>query len=293
KPTPSIANAALVAIESRSAIDPVNPPLSTLPPPLDLPTRNGDITFSYLWNLSRAYGGFYKEGVKAVWYNWRAARLLRERLAKEANVKDTDEAAMKGLLKRSEWQLLQRNDHDIGKLPLFGVMVLLFGEWLPLLVPFIPTAVPSTCRIPSQIRGMREKAEARRRVSFREGYPEPSKEQVVAAEESSAPWPTTTAPYVRSLLGRLRSDQLLHLSSTFDLHFRLWDWLQLPPSRFLMQRSLSKRLQYIAVDDRLLAQAGGAAKLTGPELERACEERGLDVLGRKDAVLRDNLTWWL
>ncbi|KAK5126331.1 hypothetical protein LTR85_010567 [Meristemomyces frigidus] len=295
------AKAALTAIESKAPSDPVNPPRSVLPPPLDLPERgDAQTVFIYYFRIGRAYGTFYKEGIKAVWYNYKASRLLRERITKELGAKDRIEAAAKGLITRAEYQLLQRNDHDIGKLPFFGVLVLVFGEWLPLLVPFMPGAVPGTCRIPKQVRGMREKAEERRRISFRQGITEPSKEQlpddrmVVAGRPGAhAEWPMADKTYVRKTLETLRDDQLHHLSSTLGLHSRLWDRLQLGPPVFLLRRALTKRLHAVTLDDKLLLRHGSSSKLSMAEFEIAAEDRGLDILGKKNDVLRDNIGWWL
>ncbi|KAK4549181.1 hypothetical protein LTR36_007639 [Oleoguttula mirabilis] len=295
------AKAALTTIESKAPSDPVNPPRSVQPPPLDLPERDSAQTiFIYYFRIGRAYGTFYKEGIKAVWYNYKASRLLQERITEELGAKDRVEAAAKGLITRAEYQLLQRNDHDIGKLPFFGVLVLVFGEWLPLLVPLMPGAVPGTCRIPTQVRGMREKAEERRRISFRQGITEPSTEQipddrmVVAGRPGGhAEWPMADTTYVGSMLETLRADQLLHLSSTLGLHNRLWDRLQLPPPAFLLRRALTKRLQALTLDDKLLIRHGNSSKLSQTELELASEDRGLDIIGQKDHALRERLNWWL
>ncbi|KAK5108629.1 hypothetical protein LTR62_008120 [Meristemomyces frigidus] len=286
------ANAALTWVQSGVKGDNLNPPRSTLPPPLALPDRdNGQIFFYYWFNVGRAYGTFYKEGIKGVWYNYKAASLLKERIKNDGG--GAQQAAIRGVLTRAEWQLLARNTYDIGKLPLFGLLVLLFGEWLPLLVPFMPGVVPGTCRIPQQIKGMRMKAEERRRVSFRAGNFSPEEKQIVFAEKQS--WPMTDKEYIQTILAPLRDDQLHHLSSSLTLHSSLWDRVQLSPLRFLMRRNLTKHLQYLAIDDKLLTPhiKSQSPSLSSPELERACEERGLDVLGRPEAVLRENLVWWL
>ncbi|KAK4553411.1 hypothetical protein LTR86_009468 [Recurvomyces mirabilis] len=286
------ANSAFIWIQSGARSGPVNPPRSTLPPPLELPERKDIPNFFYYWfKIGSTYGSFYKEGVKAVWYNNKASRALRERIRNDGGGDDAATVAIQGRMSRSEWQLLARNTHDIGKLPLFGVLVLLFGEWLPLLVPFMPGVVPGTCRIPKQVRGMREKAEERRRVTFRMGNFEPEQAQIKYAEVKT--WPMTETAYIDGLLQAMREDQLHHLSSSLTLHSRLWDRVQLYPLRFLMTRSLAKHLQYLAIDDRLLLHSGRTSTLTTAELERACEERGLDVLGRPEPYLRDNLSWWL
>lgn len=285
------AQAALKAVQSQAKGDGVNPPLSTLPPPLILPERSEAQTVVVYWfRIGRAYGTFYKDGVKAVWYNNKAALMLRDRIKSQLGAGKEQEAALNGLITRSEWQILQRNDHDIGKLPVFGFMVLLFGEWLPLIVPFVPRVVPGTCRIPKQVQGMREAAEQRRSLSFRQGIEEPSKE-ILPIEDTA--WPMANAPYVRSLLQTLRNDQLHHLSTSLGLHSRIWDRLQLPPPTFLIRHALTRRLQRLTFDDKLLSASTNASKLSLAELERACEERGLDILGRREALLRDHLSWWL
>lgn len=304
--TTSIANdpvkSALTIIESKTAHDPVNPPRSTLSPPLDLPTRGDETVFIYWYRIGRAYGTFYKDGIKAVWFNYRASRLLKERITKELGAKNVTDAVAKSLITRSEFQLLARNDHDIGKLPIFSVLVLVFGEWLVLLVPFVPNVVPGTCRIPKQVQGMREKVEERRRVSFRHGITEPSSEQL--PDEDSDPigltknaanaWPVAFSNEYRQLmLKNLRHDQLHHLSSTLGLHSTIWDRIQLPPPAFILRGRISKRLQYISQDDILLCQNDGAKRLSAEELQSACEDRGLDILGKRDETLRDGLAWWL
>ena len=295
------AKATLTTIESNESGDAVNPPRSVLPPPLVIPERGeSQGVFIYYFHIGRAYGTFYKEGIKAVWYNSKASRLLRERITKELGAKDAVDAAARGLITRAEWQVLQRNDRDIGKLPFFGVLVLVFGEWLPLFVPFMPGVVPGTCRIPKQVKGMREAAEARRGISFRQGISEPSKEQfpddrvVVAGRPGGhAEWPMADSTYVRSMLEELRSDQLLHLSSSLSLHNRLWDRIQLPPPSFLLRRALTKKLHALTLDDKLLLHNDGSSRLSETELEIAADDRGMDVSGHKHDVLRDRLQWWL
>lgn len=291
---------ALTAVESNDVSDPINAPRSTLPPPLDLPQRGDEQIVVYWLRIGRAYAGFYKNGIKAVWYNWSAAKLLKQRLG---GIRIED-AVRNGSLNRAEFQLLARNSYDVGKLPFFGFLVLIFGEWLPLLVPFIPNAVPGTCRIPKQIRGMQEKAEERRRQSFRMGILEPGHEQLPSGllggkEEKTVQedteWSIAFNPAYRSrLLNALRADQLLHLSSTLGLHGTLWDRVQLPPPSLLLRHRISSRLAYLAQDDALLLRhRSKSSQLAQEEVHLACAQRGIDVLGKGDGVLRESLTWWL
>ena len=293
---------ALIAVESRIKSDPINPPRSTLPPPLNLPTRGGETIIVYLYRIGRAYGTFYKDGVKAIWFNYRASKLLKERIIREALAKDVTDGVMRKVISRSDFQLLARNSHDIGKLPFFGLLALIFGEWLVLIVPFIPNAVPGPCKIPKQVLGMRTKGEERRRISFRQGITEPSNEQLpdgvvagsISRNDVAKAWPTLSYEFWPLTLKHLRDDQLHHLSSTLGLHSRLWDRIQLPPPSILLRRSLAKHFHYLSQDDTLLLQHSGAASRLSPdELQMACEERGLDILGKKEEVLRENLAWWL
>lgn len=313
-PPPDAVKSAFQIVSAGAKHDPINPPRSTIPPPLDLPVRGDQGTFSYLFNLGRAYGRFYKNGIKAVWYNYRASRALWERLQKDGGIKGRDftAAVQNGILSRSDFQLLKRNAHDIGKLPLFGVLVLIFGEWLPLIVPFIPNAVPTTCRIPKQQLQMQEKAEERRRRAFMLGVSEPSAEQWAGGSSSSvASWSAAfDRKHLDEIIGKLRPDQLYHLSCTLTLHKHIWDRVQLPPPSFLLRGAIARRLQYLAQDDLLLlnsdqasvnqaqswsrnATSKPAMSLSPDELRIALAERGFDVLGHSDETLRGRLIWWL
>lgn len=283
--------------------DLINPPRSTLPPSLELPTRGGETVAVYYFRIGKAYGNFYKEGVKAVWRNYKLSKELKTRVFRELDAKGSQERRIKkwrkvreaavkeGLVTRAEFQLLERNASDIGKLPFFGLLVLLFGEWLPLLVPFMPHAVPGTCRIPKQVKGMREKGEERRRKSFRQGIPEPTAEQ--AQIEGGQKWPLAQRENAGRLVSRLRDEQLVHLSCVFGLHSTIWDRVQLTPPMFLLRWRIKERVQYLSLDDVLLVRDGGLDSMKQEEVVQACEERGQDVLNKPDDQLRKLLVWWV
>lgn len=317
--------AALLTVQGKLRSHPLNAPRSTLPPLLTLPNRGPENVFLYYYRIGKAYGSFYFRGVKAVWFNYKAAGLIKARVKKAqedaaAALKDNETTSttppnLLELVTRAEYQILARNSHDIGKLPLFSVLVALLGEWLPVFVPFMPGVVPGTCRIPKQVTGMREKAEQRRRTSFRNAIPEPTVEQVdqttpwpdsaYAAPPSSSSvhlprWPLCSRRNAVALLGRLRPDQLQHLSATLNVHNRAWDWFNIPPPSGLLRRALARRFEYIAGDDVLFLLHGGPSgargvpsQLSTEELRLACEERGIDVNGRKEELLQKDLTAWL
>lgn len=274
---------ALVEVTGLRKMDLINPPKSTLPPPLKLPDRSSHSNVvSYYYRVGRSYAGFYWLGVKAVWFNYKASKALRESLSQRKT----------NGLTRSEFQLLLRNSRDIGKLPLFGLLACIFGEYLPFLVLFIPNAVPGTCRIPKQIKDMGEKAEDRRRISFRRGIREPSGEQLPQARSGGETH--MSRAIAGALIKRLQYDQLHHLSCTLGLHGRTWDRLQLPPPSALLRRRLSPYLADLSHDDYLLIkQSRILDRLSSAEVGMACEARGIDILGRREDKLRSELLSWL
>jgi hypothetical protein len=285
----------------------LNPPPTTLPPPLDLPSRGEESYPVYLYRTGRAYGTFYKDGLKNVWHNHKDASALKKRIVADLNEckpdlaspasassrwsQLRDEAVQRGVVRRAEFQQLQRNARDIGKLPFFGVLVLLFGEWLPLIVPFIPNRVPGTARIPKQVEGMRGKAEARRKMSFREGVAEPKAKQIAVV--NGGKWRMTDKGNVQGVLEGLTPAQLMHLSCVLNQHSGIWEKVRTMPPAALLRRAVRERLQYLAQDDFLMIEAGGPGGLSSEEVVIACEERGIDVLGKAEERLREELQAWV
>lgn len=288
-----------------------NPPRSTLPPDLTNVERGKDNVFAYLWKLARAYGTFYKNGGKAIFTNRRLAAEVRQRLGQTPQLQTGGDsldqhlvrAAIKSdVITRADFQLLRRNNHDLARLPIFGILIAIMGEWLPLIVPFMPYAVPLTCRIPSQVVGMRKKVEERRRFVFRQGIEAPSQEQAQQVvkhdagetEDQDRGWPLLRLSEAQSLAKTLRGEQLWYLSCVLNLHSRLWESVQQRPPMWMMRRRLARKLHYLAQDDRLLTRHGNAASaLEQEELNMACEERGLDVLGPSPKQLEHQLATWL
>ena len=93
-------------------------------------------------------------------------------------------------------------------------------------------------------------------------------------------------------IGDLKSVDLLSASARFDCHARIWDWIKLSPPEALLKRSVGKRVGYLQKDDELIRRDGGWKGLGDKEVERACIERGIDVLGKEDKVLRQELGTW-
>jgi LETM1-like protein len=293
----------------------LNPPSSTLPPPLSVPSRQPNQSlFSYAYRAGHAYLTFYKSGIKAIFANRRAASGIRHRLnatqtpqlppspltsspsSSSKKAKEAENLYTKYILTRAEFQLLFRNQHDISRVPIFALLFLILGEWLPLIVIFFTPLIPYTCRIPRQVEGDRAKFETRRLRSFRGEID----------GKVPGPYVKETDSRIPARLEELDRTQLMHISRSLGLHFRIWDTLAkgvLPPT-FLLKSKVRRRLAYLEQDDVLLLRDSsesstatdekvGKEELSPEEVKMACEERGIDVVGRAENELRTRLAEWL
>lgn len=112
------------------------------------------------------------------------------------------------------------------RVPMFALVMLVCGEFTPLVVIAVSNVVPWTCRIPKQIDKDRRILEQRRAISFR-NLTIPARTE---AEEA-----------------KMKRMMALHISWSLGLSSRMWDWLggQLPglPTRILVRR-VAKRIEY-------------------------------------------------
>ncbi|QUC23048.1 uncharacterized protein UV8b_07289 [Ustilaginoidea virens] len=256
----------------------LNPPASTRPPPLDVPAR-GDApsTFRYLLQLGKGYLRFYKDGLRAVLAN---RRLLRDKLARTPSEERPSvfwrrpPPRVPRTFSRADWVLLWRVRHDLLRLPLFGLMLVVIGEFTALAVVYVDGVVPHTCRVPRQLRRGLERAEQRRRAAF---------------DDLEARHPHgVLSPRVGPAVARRHVLRSLHLSG------RLWDRLGAAAPHALLWRLKGRpRMAFLDGDDRGLIEDGGPTGLEPEELRIACAERGIDVLGRREAELRTWLGDWL
>ncbi|KAI9809652.1 MAG: hypothetical protein M1825_000084 [Sarcosagium campestre] len=252
----------------------VNAPVSTLPVPLVLPDFAPDEqAISRLFKTGKAYGSFYYAGLKNVYHNFRAAAQLHRDLSQKGHGSISD-AIRAGALDRSGFQLLRRNSHDISRIPLFGLLFLVCGEFTPFVVPFVSAIVPWTCRLPSQIRQDRTRLEDRRKQSFRNLVLDP-KDLGDAGLEG------------------LSGSQLLHVSRSLGIHSKWWPEANgLPPASLLKYR-VGKRIEYLDRDDELISKDGGVQQMEMEEVRMALVDRGLDTTGKNDEQQREALLNWL
>ncbi|KAI8154251.1 hypothetical protein K4K49_011626 [Colletotrichum sp. SAR 10_70] len=254
----------------------LNPIATSRPAPLELPERQPDQSkFSHLFAQAKTYINFYKGGLRAVFAN---RRHIQDVIAsKKQSVPGFREPSVfsPGLVpkgfSRADWVLLWRVRHDILRVPLFGVVLLICGEFTPLIVIFVDGVVPYTCRLPRQLAASFAQAEERRHKSF-EDFERAAPEGVVK--------------------GNVKGAAQKHVLRSLHLPGMMWDKIGfIPPGMWASKGRL--RMAFLEGDDRLLLRDGDVAGLEEQEVRIACTERGIDCAGRSDKDLRKLLDQWL
>ncbi|KAL9126405.1 MAG: hypothetical protein Q9217_004533 [Psora testacea] len=269
----------------------LNPPSSTLPPPLNLPTRDPLIPFyKHYFRLGRAYLAFYKSGFKAIYSNFRLAGSYdiklgdSSRLAPYSSLHSIQKAVLDGILTRGQYHLFLRVKSDISRIPLFGLVFCVFGEFTPLVVAFLNPVVPKTLWLPGQWERARIKARMRKQEVLQDGtggeqgYGPLSEQEVENVNVSDA-----------ESVRRLR-----RMARWMDAYPRMWDRLfgnMLPIS--VVRGRLRRKVWECRVDDFAINRDGGVAPLSSEELKIACDMRALEVLGKTDEDMRRELSRWL
>ncbi|KAL9019483.1 MAG: hypothetical protein Q9185_003275 [Variospora sp. 1 TL-2023] len=273
--------------------DTLNPPASTLPPPLTLPTRDpAEYRLTFYFRTGKAYLIFYKSGVKAIYHNYTLVRQIRPRLTGTPSL---EQALRDGVLSRAEYHLVRRTRSDVSRIPLFALVLLVCGEFTPLVVIFMGLSgvVPRTCHIPRQIERAQRKAERRRGESFRQGTVPLTTtrttggEGVAAAAEAAAAGGTG----LEDVQG-LPKPILAHVGRSLGLYSSLWDRVGVTPT-ILLPRRIREAVERIDVDDLAIRREGGVKGLSEGELKLAAEARGLDVVGKPSGSLTSLLDMWM
>ncbi|KAK8035718.1 hypothetical protein PG991_001791 [Apiospora marii] len=241
----------------------LNPPASTRPPPLDLPPpREPDASaFGYYFRLGKAYMTFYKTGLRAIFTNRKLLSELNHVFQGPPGLAKQPAGASSSPIKptRAAVLLRERTSHDLARLPIFGVLVVVFGEFTPLVVLVFPKLTPLTCRIPKQIEKLRAKMQARREAS-------------------------------RKLLRHVDASALERLAPGHILVDKVG--VDPPFARVRADRAVRR----LVADDFSIRDGGGVDGLVGEEVVMACEDRGMDVTvaGEQSvAELRKKLAEWI
>lgn len=294
----------------------VNPPLSTLPADLELPPAgNSGESISQKFKryiaTGRAYFGFYKTGLKNVYYNYKASLPIRRQLGLPSYIPSSPPSSSRNpfsgatslhtaidnlQITRAEFQLVRRAAYDVRRMIPFGLILLICGEFTPLLVAAIGDAVtPYTCRIPKQLAKTRAKRVELRQHAFAAvqgglGSMKPMR------DEDAMTWLAEQFGS-REFAATASAEQVLRACAVFGLansHDAGAGWVSL-----IYRPRLRKWTEYLALDDSLIVRGGGVDVLSAKEVRIAIEERGGFVdfkLGKKDKVEkaeREWLTEWL
>jgi hypothetical protein len=228
-------------------LKPENDLSSTLPSPLVLPDgpvkgEDGSTTLSsrgsYLYKLGKAYVGFYKSGLKNIWSNYKEYRKLQTTLG-GTNIHDLVKYTSAPSISRRDYQLYLRTRHDLKKLLPFAVVLLICGEFTPLVILALGTSiVPYVCRIPKQVNKDLKKTLSRIELAERR---RPNSE------------PTPALAYIHGL-------------DPFGLSFRNTPLLGPLLRQFWINPNLKRHMNQLICDAKLITLEGGASHLAPAEL---------------------------
>jgi len=258
-------------------------------------------------SVGKGYLSFYKTGISNVYANHQSVQLLKARLAStpppptppldpppyDPYVREKRE------LSRAEFQQLCRHRLDMKRVPAFAVVFAVFGEWTPLIVPWITKVVPGPCRLPGQIIKEVEALEKRRMEAKEQRMRDERMQELNGQEEGrKGVFAVESAQAVKDVDVRdLGRTELLDLSRTFGLHARLWDRIGVSgtvwPPTALLRRNVRSWLKYLAADDELMGKGGSVGELLEVELRTACMERGMNISGKEKGELVAWLENWM
>jgi hypothetical protein len=233
---------------------------STRPAPLETPeapqphSHDGavpiSVRLSYLYRLGKSYLSFYKTGLKNVWFNYKEYRKIKERLG-SFPLNDVVKYGGKDgrpTISRREYQMYLRTRHDIRKLIPFGLILAICGEFTPLVVLVLGSAVvPSTCRIPKQVS--KDQVNLLKRYDSL-GY-EPGLQDSAAAHRLA--FTEARVGYVWGLMPSPRPLPLLHS---------------------LLRRRVRRRAEELVCDAILVRREGGLARLEPSEILQFARRAG-------------------
>lgn len=260
-----------VTLPTPSPLDPdvalsstLNPPATTRPPPLNVPSRDPDSSlFTYLFSVGKTYLAFYKAGLKAINTNRKLLKEVSDSLNPPSQLKESD---TKVGPTRAAVLLRERTRHDLSRLPVFGLVLLVFGEFTPLVVLAFPKLTPYTCRIPKQIERLRSKAQDRRETAMQNVRHVTD----AAALEKLAPG---------------------HIVRCLGLGSSIWDKAGIDPP--FASNKATAAVSRIFKDDAMIRDAGGVDGLEPDEVVLACEDRAMDVRAAEVEDLRARLAKWI
>ena len=239
----------------------------------DVVRKPDDSTFSYYLRLGRAYLKFYKTGMKNIRRNWNEFSEIKgwltpftigasARYGGTNHVNKKRESVPIPHISRREYILYFRTKHDLFKLLPFGLVILVCGEFTPLVIILLGNRVtPYTCRIPSQQRTTLDNALQRFRTFQREMRILTSKSVPTPrhALDFQPPSHHREHPWRRDALFAHLVNQTNFSTLPFPLTANLY-W------HFTLQPRLSAYWDKIFCDSLLIIRAGGFSSLSPQDI---------------------------
>jgi hypothetical protein len=228
----------------------------------------GESLPKYALSIGRAYLKFFMGGRRNIGVCKRKAAYIREQTGFDARqaindqLQHGDKYSLPEDISRSDFQLLLRSRNDRLRQPIFVLLVLVFGETLPIwlylfrrhIVPFLPY----TCRTEQQQLQLQDQREQAGHRIYEQ-----------AAETSSTPKDSSPSELTRE--EAIARGLGLPLTPAF-----------LQPTSFLISR-LAWYRAYLTLDNRLLERDGGPEALSRYEMMLALTDRAFDYtsIGKK------------
>ncbi|EXJ94586.1 hypothetical protein A1O1_02982 [Capronia coronata CBS 617.96] len=260
--------------------------LSCLRPPVleyvedPTPGPDGSIPIAqrlkYWQRLAKTHYRFYKEGVIKVWHNQKERRKILQRLGptwgkpqllhvcamlgREREPKD----GAPPKLTRKEYHLCLRTRSDIHRLIPFSVVLVIFGEWTPLVIPL--AFIPETCHRPKdQIKIVSRWC--KRSEHFISKFDDKIDHAVAdKSDKDPAPWAQTL--FYRYLLWGYTAN------ATFSI--KLLPYIPIKWSAWLASRGQTfiPRHNEILADTVMIMREGGFRKLSAEDIVEYCMKCG-------------------
>jgi hypothetical protein len=230
----------------------------------------------WLYQLGKGYLTFYKTGLKNVWLNYKELRKIRARIGQQSledvvkyglrSGSGRQEDQYKPVLTRQDYQLALRTQRDVRKLAPFALILLVCGEFTPLIILALGSAVvPGTCRIPQQelkdigadlarLRAYKDRSKTQIPHETKNGTPE------ISAADPASHWEEEARESMRLGLSRISPDIPV-------LGF-VWYKLVGAPR-------LRRHCEQLLCDTILIVREGGFTKLPPAEVIAWSFKRGL------------------
>ncbi|KAI9468041.1 LETM1 domain-containing protein ylh47 [Coemansia sp. RSA 1821] len=211
-----------------------------------------------------------------------------------------------GKLSRREQRQLRRTFSDTVRLvPFLLFVVIPFAELLlPVALKLFPNMLPSTYESQATADKKREKMQGVRNEMSRylkETIAEMNQHRVAEDVEGTGEFLSK----IRSSGEAVSTEDLLRVAHIFEDDLTL-DNLTRPQlvsiCRFMgvnafgtdryLRYQITNRMRYIRADDKMIG-AEGIDSLSVPELQSACQSRGIRIIGVSPARMRDELAQWI